>query len=222
MSNAISALDRRRVRRLEQEGGVQERAKRRWREAPPDPGLTWGVEVSGDAAVAAAQRFGVFGPEQTVLEVGPGYGRILDAAQRAGVEYRRYVGLDLSEENVAHLRERFDDPRIEIVHGDVESFELGEPFDAAISFLTFKHIYPSFQAALTNLGRQLRPGGQVVFDLIEGGREYFHRDQVTFMREYTREEVGEIVAAAGLELAAIDRVVHAPGRERMLVVAHKK
>ena len=42
------------------------------------------------------------------------------------------------------------------------------------------------------------------------------------MREYTREEVGEIVAAAGLELAEIDRVVHAPGRERMLVVAHKK
>ena len=221
MSQAVAALDRRRVRRLEQEGDAAERAKSRWRAAPPDPGLTWGVEVSGDAAVEAAQRFGVFGPEQVVLEVGPGYGRILEAALRRGVEFRRYVGVDLSEGNVAHLRERFDDPRIEIVHGDAETFDLGEPFDAAISFLTFKHIYPSFENALANLGRQLRPGGQVVFDLIEGAREYFHRDQVTFMREYTRDEVGDHVVAAGLELAAIDRVVHAPGRERMLIVARR-
>ncbi len=221
VSQAITALDRRRLRRLEQAGGAEERSKRRWREAPPDPGLTWGVEVSGEPAVDAAQRFGVFGPDQTVLEVGPGYGRILDAALGRGVEFRRYIGLDLSEDNVAHLRARFDDPRIEIVHGDVETFALDEPLDAAISFLTFKHIYPSFQAALENLGRQLRPGGQVVFDLIEGGREYFHRDQVTFMREYTRDEVAELVAGASLELAALDRVEHAPGRERMLVVARK-
>jgi SAM-dependent methyltransferase len=219
VSQAVSALDRRRLRRIEEAGAVEERAKRRWREAPPDPGLTWGVEVSGDAAVEAAQRLGVFGAERSVLEIGPGYGRILDAVLRQGVEFRRYTGLDLSEENVRHLRARFDDPRIEIVHGDVESFSLAEPVDAVISFLTFKHIYPSFQAALANLAGQLEPGGQVVFDLIEGGREYFHRDQVTFMREYTREEVAGIVAAAGLELATIDRVIHAPGRERMLIVA---
>ena len=92
----------------------------------------------------------------------------------------------------------FDDPRLEIVCGDVESAEFGEPLDAAYSFLTFKHIYPSFAAALANIGRQLRPGGRVVFDLIEGSREYFHRDQVTFMREYTRPEAAGIVARAGL------------------------
>ena len=51
----------------------------------------------------------------------------------------------------------------------------------------------------------------MVFDLIEGSREYFHRDQVTFMREYTREQAAELVAAAGLGLVAFDRVDHAPG-----------
>ena len=221
VSRAVAGFDRRRLRRLERAGATDERSKRRWREAPPGPGLTWGVEVSGDPAVEAAERHGVFGPGRTILEVGPGYGRVLRSALAREVEFGRYIGLDLSAQNVRHLREEFDDPRIEIVQGDVESTSLDEPIDAALSFLTFKHIYPSFRAALENLGRQLRPGGRIVFDLIEGPRVYFHRDRATFMREYTRAEVGEIVAAASLELVALDRVEHAPGRTRMLVVASK-
>jgi SAM-dependent methyltransferase len=137
------------------------------------------------------------------------------------VEFRRYVGVDLSEDNVEHLRSNFDDPRLEIVLGDAESVRLDEPIDSVVSFLTFKHIYPSFQAALTNLGSQLRPGGRIVFDLIEGSREYFHRDDRTFMREYTRDEVAAIVSAASLELVTFDEVVHAPGRTRLLVVVTK-
>lgn len=221
VSHVVSALDRPRLRRLERAGAAEERSKARWREAPPGPGLTWGVQVSGDPAAEAAQRHGVFGSGRTVLEVGPGYGRVLEAALARGVEFGRYIGLDLSEENVRHLRERFADPRIEIVHGDVESFALGEPIDAALSFLTFKHLYPSCQVAVENLGRQLRPGGLVVFDLIEGSREYFHRDRATFMREYTRAEAEQIVRAAALELVAIDRIEHAPARVRMLVVARR-
>lgn len=221
VAQTVSALDRRRLRRVEEAGRPGERAKIRWRATAPDPGLTWGDEVSGDPAVEVAERYEVFGPDRTVLEIGPGYGRVLGAALRRGVGFRRYIGLDLSEENVRHLREAFDDPRIEIVHGDVEFASLDEPIDAVLSFLTFKHIYPSFAAALVNLERQLRPGGRVVFDLIEGSREYFHRDQLTFMRQYTRAEVAEIVRGASLELVAVDQVEHAPGRGRMLVVADK-
>ncbi len=221
VSHAVAALDRRRLRQVESAGSTADRSKRRWREAPPDAGLTWGDEVSGEPAVEIAERYGVFGPDHAVLEVGPGYGRILGAALARGVEFRRYIGLDLSQENVDHLRRTYDDPRLEIVCGDVESAEFGEPLDAAYSFLTFKHIYPSFAAALANIGGQLRPGGRVVFDLIEGSREYFHRDQVTFMREYTRPAAAGIVARAGLRLVAVDEVVHAPGRVRMLIVAER-
>jgi SAM-dependent methyltransferase len=221
VSQAVSALDRRRLQRLEGDGATGERAKRRWREASPEAGLAWGEQVSGEPAVEAADSYGLFGPEAIVVEIGPGYGRILSAALGRGVAFRRWIGVDLSEQNVQHLRGTFDDPRIEIVHGDAESVDVGEPIDSALSFLTFKHIYPSFQAALANLGGQLRPGGTIAFDLIEGSRRYFHRDNHTFMREYTRDEAAEIVGAAGLELVAIDEVVHAPGRTRMLIVARR-
>jgi SAM-dependent methyltransferase len=218
---AIAALDARRLRHLERDGEPVERSKRRWRAAPPGPGLTWGEEVSGQAAVAAAEGHGIFGSGRTVLEVGPGYGRVLRSCLARGAEFERYLALDVSEHNVQHLRATFDDPRIEILHGDVESVAVGEPVDAVLSFLTFKHLYPSFRAALANLEPQLRPGAGVMFDLIEGSREYFHRDRLTFIREYSRSEVREILERVSLQLVAFDRVEHAPGRERMLVVAQK-
>jgi SAM-dependent methyltransferase len=222
VAQVVSTFDDRRLRRLESGGQAVERSKARWREAPPELGLTWGERVSGEPAVDAAERHGVFGPDNVVVEIGPGYGRILGAALERGVDFRRYIGVDLSEDNVRHLRTSFADPRVEIVHGDAESVSFDEPIDSVYSFLTFKHIYPSFATALANLGRQLAPGGRIVFDLIEGDREYFHRDERTFMREYTRDEVAEIVRGAELDLVSFDRVDHAPGRTRLLVIAQRR
>src|SRR5918996_4267359 len=78
VGRTISLLDRRRLRRLERDGGARERSKLRWRDAPPGRGLTWGDELSGDSAAEAAQAHGAFGEGRTVLEVGPGYGRVLE------------------------------------------------------------------------------------------------------------------------------------------------
>jgi SAM-dependent methyltransferase len=220
-ARAIGALDRRRLRRLRRAGDLRERSKRRWRDAPPDPGLTWGGAVSGDAAVEVAEAHGAFGPGSSVVEIGPGYGRVLASCLARGVEFERYLGLELSERNVRHLRETFTDPRVEIRQGDAETASLGAPVDAVISFLTFKHLYPSFEAALANLAPQLREGGLVLFDLLEGSRAYFHRDRATFIRHYTRGEVTEILARTGLQLEGFYRVEHAPGRARLLVVARR-
>lgn len=175
----------------------------------------------GDAVIDAVERYRIFGPDRAILEVGPGYGRVVRAALSRGTPFGRYTGLDISEENVRHLRDAFADRRIEFVHGDVEAVSLDQPVDAVLSFLTFKHLYPSFEAALVNLRRELKPGGSVMFDLIEGSRRYFHRDRATFMREYTRPEITEILDSAALELVAFDRIEHAPERARLLVVARK-
>jgi len=219
VSRAIEALDEARARRLERDGDPRGRSKQRWSEVEPGPGLTWGVELSGEAAVDVCERHGAFGEGRTILEIGPGYGRIMGAVLDRGVGFERYLGLELSDQNAGHLRETFTDPRIEIVQGDAESAQLGERVDSVFSFLTFKHIYPSFEGALTNLRPQLRDGGVVVFDLIEGTRSYFQRDEQTFVHEYTRADAEEIVERSGLTLETFDTVDHAPGRTRMVVVA---
>ena len=214
-------LDRLETQLLESQDDGWDRSRRRWRSASPDARLTWGARPTGDAFVAKAAEYGVFGPGRAVVEIGPGYGRLLSACLDRGVEFSSYVGVDLSEDNVAHLRERFPQEAVRFVCADVETVELDREVDAVISSLTFKHLFPSFEAALANLARQLRPGGTVAFDLIEGQRRYFEDDGVTYIRWYSRDEVEEILGRAGLEPVAFDEVRHLPELTRLLVVARR-
>ena len=219
VSHAFAALDARRSRRVEATGRAAERARSRWQAATPAADLTWGVELSGDAFVDAVVRHGGLGPGCSVVEIGPGYGRLPASILGRGIELGRYVGVDLSEENVAHLRERFDDPRIEFRVGDAESVALEDPADTLISSLTFKHFYPSFERALANLRGSLAPGATAAFDLIEGDRRYFQADGRTYIHQYTRPEVEEVLAGAGYRLKAFDEVAHDRDHVRLLVVA---
>jgi SAM-dependent methyltransferase len=198
------------------------RSRKRWRHAQPDTNLTWGYEVSGDAFVAKAGEHGAFGPGKAVLEIGPGYGRLLAAALERGVEFGTYVGVDLSPDNVRHLEASFPRPNVRFVCADAETVALEGPFDTVISSLTLKHLFPSFEAALTNVARQMRPGGRAIFDLIEGERRYFESDGVTYIRWYTRAEIEAILDRAGLELVAYDQVRHIAEATRLLVVAQRR
>ena len=155
----------------------------------------------------------------TVVEVGPGYGRLLEAARRLGAPYGLWVGVDLSPNNVEHLRGRFPEERF--VEGDASTVELDVEPDLIVSSLTLKHIYPSFEPALVNLASRLRPGGSAVFDVIEGERRYFEPDGRTYIRWYTRDELRDICAAAGLPDVTFDEVQHDenPNHRRLLVVA---
>lgn len=218
----LSLADRRRSRQVEAEGDAREVSKSRWRAAPPTSGLTWGVELRGDAFVERAEHHGAFGADRAILEIGPGYGRVLRACLDREVGFSRYVGLDLSEQNVEHLRGTFGSDSIEFRHGDAERTALGESFDTVLSSLTFKHLYPSFEPALANLRPQLAANAVVIFDLIEGGRRYFQHDRRTFIREYGRDEVRASLDAAGYELVAFDEVRHAEGYARLLVVARPR
>ena len=193
---AIRALDRRRLRRLQRRGDPGERSKRRWRAASPDPGLTWGERVSGDAAADAAAAHGAFGLGRRVLEVGPGTAAVLGLLPGARPRVRAATSGSISLNGTSRqLGTRFEDPRVEFRQGDAETAELGERPDALISFLVFKHLYPSFEPALANLAPQLAPGRRCLFDLIEGPRTYFQDDGVTYIREYSQEEGGAIVRA---------------------------
>lgn len=198
-----------------------ERSRTRWRAAEPTAGLTWDVRLTGEAFVARAEHHRAFGEQKRIVEIGPGYGRLLGSVLERGLPFASYTGVDLSERNVAHLSETFPDRRISFAWEDVEEVSFAEPVDAVLSSLTFKHLFPSFARALSNLTRQMTPGGIVLFDLIEGSRRFFEEDGVTYIRWYERGEVENILATCGLEHVAFEQVRHHPNLARLLVVARK-
>lgn len=196
-----------------------ERSRSRWREASPTSNLTWDEDLTGDAFIAKVASHGGFSQDADVLEIGPGYGRLLRACLDAGVQFRTYLGVDLSAENVGHLTESLGNDAIEFLHADIETVALEREVSLVISSLTLKHLYPSFERALANISRSVRPGGRLVFDLIEGKGCRWEHDRATYIRSYTRDEVREILGRIGLTGVSFDEVEHCPGRTRLLVVA---
>jgi SAM-dependent methyltransferase len=214
-------IDQLEERVLESKEETWERSRRRWRDAEPESALTWGRGLSGDPFISKLSQHVDFTPETRVLEIGPGYGRLLRALLGAGLPFQRYTGLDISSQNVEYLKREFPDARINLLVGDVETFSLETKVDVVYSSLTFKHFYPSMASAVRNLSGQMEGSGTLAFDLIEGSTAYFEDDNVTYIKQYTRPEVEEILTGAALELVTFDEVEHAPDRRRLLVVARK-
>ena len=211
-------LEKQRQRRLE----PHPRSQVRWRKARPHKGLTWGMELSGEAFIEKAESYGAFGPNKDILEIGPGYGRLLRECLRRELPFRKYVAVDISATNVEYLTEQFEQNDVDIVNGDIETVSLDQSFDVVVSSLTLKHLYPSFETAMRNVERHLNPGATVIFDLIEGEFEGFDQgDGVTYMRGYSRADLEALLQGIPLDLVTFDEVEHAPGQVRLLVVARK-
>jgi SAM-dependent methyltransferase len=198
-----------------------ERSRQRWRDSEPTAHLTWGMDLSGESFIAKAASYAVFGDDMAVLEIGPGYGRLLGSILSQKAPFKRYVGVDLSAKHVEYLRDNFRASNIDFVHGDAETLSLDGMFDVVLSSLTLKHIFPSFEAAIKNIRKHVNPGGMFVFDLLEGTKKYFESGGKSTLRQYTKPEIGAILERASLELVAFDEVEHAPRYRRLLVVAKK-
>lgn len=217
---------------------LKSRSRRTWIAfAGPDPGLTWGLDLDGRGFIEETKEY--FGPEKSLLEIGPGYGRLLDSVLASGLSFKDYLGMDLSRRNVDFLRQKYADPRISFVLNDAESAKLDFEYDLLISSLTFKHLYPTFETALVNLSTYAKPGAILTFDLVESGKgrtflskriggqrwlrgdAFFQKDGV-YIRRYRRDEIGEIVQRANLELVKFGSVVHAERYPRLLVTARRR
>jgi SAM-dependent methyltransferase len=194
--------------------------------------LTWGREITGEAFIAKAESYGAFGSDKAILEIGPGYGRLLRACLGRELPFEKYVAVDISPMNVKYVTREFERGDVDVILGDMESLALAERFDVALSSLTLKHMYPSFEAVLRNVERHLKPGAIVIFDLIEGEFQGFEHSNNpnpgnplvrgnTYIREYSRAEVEGILASVPLELVAFDEVEHDQEQVRLLVVARK-
>lgn len=203
------------------EPGGFERSQVRWRNVEPNEGLTWGYKLSGDAFIAKVSEYDAFSQDKRILEIGPGYGRLLKACLDHSTPFAEYLGVDISPQNVEHLRQRFADQRVSFVLGDVTSMTLQERYDVVLSSLVFKHLYPSFEPALSNCVAQLNAGALVCFDLIEGSGTVFEGDGVTYIKRYARDEVSQILERCGLDLVEFTTVRHDATHERLLTVARK-
>lgn len=200
---------------------LKEISKKRWREVEPESHLTWRKKINGDNFVKKMQCYAHFSKEKKMLEIGPGYGRVLKSILEMKIPFKKYTALDISQKNVAFLKSNFTDESIEFLNGDVESFSFHDQFDIVFSSLTFKHFFPTFENALKNLDKFMNPGGLISFDLLEGNRRGFENDGVTYMHFYTKEKVIAILQKIPMELVSFDSVKHAHGYIRLFVVAKK-
>lgn len=229
LQQRVEALESRVLELQERVLGESE-SKTRWMSSTPDQDLTWGHYLTGDSFVAELERLGAFGDGKAILEIGPGYGRLIEAILRRGCGFSIYQGVDLSPKNIEFLKSRFTDPRIEFIVGDAEKVRFDRRFDTVISSLTFKHLFPTFEPTLRHLHEATRPGTIIVFDLMErsnsgsvSSMDYDPeaRAEGTFVRRYTPDEVRGIVLGSGFELEELGHVTHERFYTRMLVACRE-
>ncbi len=194
-----------------------DRSRVRWRQASPDSALTWGKKPSGVPFLRKIQQNVSGGGSLRVLEIGPGYGRLLEAAAQIGFQYQSWTGVDISEKNIAYLREHHSEPRNNWIQGDIERVSLDQTFNLCLSSLTLKHMFPTLEAAVQNIGHHLDKDGYLIFDCIEGQRRYFEADGITWIRWYQREELSEVLQRTGFGNVRFDWVSHGRGYRRLLV-----
>lgn len=189
-------------------------SQKRWRDDEPDVGLTWGVSMTGDSLVDLYCRHRSFAGGDRILEIGPGYGRILKAMRARALSYGSYVGVDLSAARVARLNAGLGDDRTRFVQGDVNEWRDADGFDVVVCSSTFEHLFPNCSAALHNLRSQLRPGATLFIDFIDSETDHeTFEGSGTFIRWYSEPTLRALFEAAGLDVTSVERLEFGPGSD---------
>ncbi len=131
------------------------------------PGLDWTgeryvPELAGQIALEHVHRY-LFARQicrgKDVLDIasGEGYGSDILAGQAASV-----VGVDISEDAVAHGTRRYGRPNLRFLQGECAAIPLpSASVDVVVSFETIEH-HDQHHAMMSEIKRVLRPGGVLV------------------------------------------------------------
>ncbi len=178
---------------------VRKSTKTRWIESKPTDSLHWFRPSNAKEFVRILEREFSFTENSRLVEIGPGYGRVLNALTAAKVPFQSFFGIDLSEENVKHLRKKFEARSdMDFVCGDAEEDGLGSGVDLIFSSLVFQHQFPNFLRMAKNAATSLREGGSLVFDIPEGHDRWFKHNGA-FIHQYCRLEIELLLAEAGFD-----------------------
>ncbi len=217
-----------------------------WKISSPDKALTWGKKITGDVFVELAQKYCKFTPEKSILELGPGYGRILESLLRKKIPFKDYTGVDISKNNIDMLKDHFKLGNYEFFEGSFSDINLPKKYDIVLSSLVLKHQYPTFHESLKRISKFINNSGILIFDLLENtdlgtGRNRlneiielgpgktklrFYKWQKngpgTYIGIYTKNEVSLLMKDLPLEILHFDKVIHHPDKGERLVVVAKK
>ncbi len=141
-------------------------ASRRW--SLPCPTIFAGA-VDGrmadrlSATTATLDRMGLR-PGMTVVEIGPGPGRLLVPAARRVLPGGKAIGVELQQGMLDKLRRKLagDDPgNVELIHGDATQMLLPRESADVVYLCTVLGEIPDRRAALQRCFDALRPGGRL-------------------------------------------------------------
>ena len=96
--------------------------------------------------------------EQTVLDVACGTGVLFPYYLRRKV--RRITGVDISPEMARIAAAKADDPRIEVICGDIETLPVTEPYDCCVIYNAFPH-FPDPARLMERLSLWVKAGGRI-------------------------------------------------------------
>jgi SAM-dependent methyltransferase len=201
-----------------------EYSQARWKADEPPEGLTWGRRMDGRTLWSIYQEARRFVGTENVLEVGPGYGRLLDTALKLNITFANYIGVDLSEARITQLRNAFTQQNVRFEAGDVTGWRGSSVFDVILASATFEHLYPDCRGALRNLREQASPGAHVFIDFIRAANSgATFEPNGTYIRIYSEEELRAIFTECGYTVRDIVPCVLGEGVagpvERSVVVA---
>jgi SAM-dependent methyltransferase len=189
----------------------------RWRKyTKPDNLLTWGEMLTGDSLVEVCSKYTDFSGK--VLEIGPGYGRFLGSVLKIKTPLN-YIGIDISKANIDFLNEKYKEHTF--IHANCNEYDFEkDEFNVIVSFLTFKHQYPTFELLLRKIYQWKAPNGVVIFDIPETTIpfENFEEDRGAYIRFYLKPEITTICRNTGFKNIEFDSVTHMEGKVRTLVI----
>ena len=170
--------------RLLEPESVDQLIKKGWIASRPTSARTWNEVMTGDEFIGLVRRYA--GDDLgRLMEIGPGYGRLMTTMQRDGVRFNDYLGVDLSAESVKFLTGKFGSERIEYRNEDFFTVDPGRTLDTIISSAVFLHFYPSVEPAMRRCHQLLREGGKLCFDVGRGsGNKYVDAQFKIFVRDY--------------------------------------
>jgi SAM-dependent methyltransferase len=212
---------------------LRELSQARWKGDEDDASLTWDQLLTGDSFLDLVLKHHTFTGQETILEVGPGYGRLLSTILERRLPYGRYVGMELSPRRVERLTQKFQAPTIRFLQGDILDDTVEVCADLVLGAATFDLLYPSMLKGLHNVHHMSRIGTKLFIDFIlyPGDDDLcmtlaYFESKPTFIRVYSRTEIEELLTQAGFRILELERMTIGKDRfgaevRRALIIADR-